>query len=223
MTDFCHVWLCEANYRDAEKLEGIPARPHVMAYQAPYSSLTVGGPVILPARATAIACTCELAVEIDCEVYEADEASAVAAIRGYRVLAAFRDESPFEEVILPTARDRGVCDYYARWGDTFNCVSELISADQVANLYDAGMSIQVTGYDAVHTSAADYLHRAPAAIAALSGFLTLQPGDIISLGRAGEMLRIPRDRRLPAGARVVAEIAGIGRMETEIIDNRRKN
>ena len=31
MTRFHHLWLCEANYRDVEKLEGIPARPHVLA------------------------------------------------------------------------------------------------------------------------------------------------------------------------------------------------
>jgi len=217
MTDFRHVWLCEANYRDVEKLEGVPPRPHVMAYQAPYTSVTEGGPVRLPARATGMAVSCELAVEIDCEVHEADEKMAAGAIRGFRVLAGFRDASVIEEVILPTARDYGVCDYYARWGDTFNCVSELLQSD---NPYDAAMTVQIDGLDAVTTSTADYLHHAPAAIAALSQFLTLQPGDIISLGRAGEMLRIPADQRLPAGARVTADIAGVGNVEALIEDHR---
>lgn len=217
MTDFRHVWLCEANYRDVERLEGIPIRPHVMAYEAPYTSLTEGGPVQLPARASGIDVTCELAVEVDCEVHEADEATAAGAIRGYRVLAAFRDSSVIEEVVLPTARDHGVCDYYARWGDTFNCLSELLQAE---NPYDGEMTIQIDGFDTVATSATDYLHRAPAAISALSQFLTLQPGDIISLGRAGEMLHIPADGRLPAGTRVTAEIAGVGKVEALVEDDR---
>jgi len=217
-----HLWLCEANYRAVEELEGIPPRPHVLAYQAPATSLTEGGPVVLPAHGRTIACACELAAELDREVYQADEKAATEAIRGYRVLAGFRDSSLIEEVPLPTARDEGVCVYYARWVDTFNCVGPLGLPDQVGDLYDARMSVKIDGFEPVVTHTGDYLHQAPAAIVTLSRFATLQAGDIISLGRAGEMVTIPPDPRLADGTRVVAEIEGVGRVESLIKDLRQQ-
>jgi 2-keto-4-pentenoate hydratase/2-oxohepta-3-ene-1,7-dioic acid hydratase in catechol pathway len=221
MIDCWHLWLCEANYREVEALEGIPPRPHVLAYQAPASSLTEGGPVILPERARTISCSCELAVEIDGTVYQADKSEAARAIRGYRVLAGFRDSAIYEEVPQPTPRDAGVSVYYARWADTFNCVGHLVPSAQVGNAYDAEMRIEIDGFTPVLTHSADYLHHAPAAIAMLSRFTTLQPGDIISLGRAGGMVEIPADQHLDRGTRARAEIAGIGQIEAVVEDGRR--
>ena len=159
-------------------------------------------------------------MELGREVHDVDADAAGLAIRGYRVLAGLRDASPFDEIILPTARDRGVCDDYARWGDTFNCVSELIPADAASDPYTAEMTIQVNGFDPVRTRTASYLHRAPAAISTISQFATLQPGDIISLGRAGELLRIPAATHLPDGATVTARIEGLGAVEAIIEDRR---
>jgi 2-keto-4-pentenoate hydratase/2-oxohepta-3-ene-1,7-dioic acid hydratase in catechol pathway len=220
MEQVWHLWLCEANYRRVGELEGIPPRPHVLAYQAPASSLTEGGPVVLPTRARDISCSCELAAEIGQAVYGADASTAVQAIRGYRVLAGFRDSALFEEVPQPTARDEGVCIYYARWADTFNCVGPLVACAQVGDPYDARMVVEIDGFSPILTHSGDYLHRAPEAIAALSRFATLQPGDIISLGRAGGLVEIPADQHLDAGTRAVAEIAGVGRVEATIEDRR---
>ena len=221
MLNCWHLWLCEANYRRVEALEGIPPRPHVLAYQAPANSLTEGGPVVLPERARSISCSCELAVEIDQIAYQADDKEAAQAIRGYRVLAGFRDSALYEEVPQPTPRDKGVSVYYARWADTFNCVGPLIPCDQAADPYDAQMRVEIEGYAPVLTNSNDYLHQAPAAIAALSQFATLQPGDIISLGRAGSMVEVPSDQQLAGGTRVFAEIAGVGQVEAVIEDGRR--
>jgi 2-keto-4-pentenoate hydratase/2-oxohepta-3-ene-1,7-dioic acid hydratase in catechol pathway len=221
MTQHWHLWLCEANYRAVEEMEGIPPRPHVLAYQAPATSLTEGGPVVLPAHGRTISCACELAVELNSEVHQADETAAFGAIRGYRALAGFRDSALIEEVAQPTARDEGVCVYYARWADTFNCVSPLTPRAEVEDPYGARMKVTVGDYEPVITWSSDYLHRAPAVIATLSQFATLQPGDIISLGRAGEMVTIPADQPLAAGTRVVADIAGVGQAAAIIEDQRR--
>jgi 2-keto-4-pentenoate hydratase/2-oxohepta-3-ene-1,7-dioic acid hydratase in catechol pathway len=215
-----HLWLCEANYQAVEALEDIPPRPHVLAYQAPTTSLTEGGPVILPAHGRTISCACELAVELGQEVYRADESTAQAAIRGYRILIGFRDSALIEEVPLPTARDYGVCVYYARWADTFNCVSPLIDVAEVQNPYNARINLTLDGYEPVATHTGDYLHRAPAAIVALSRATTLQPGDIISLGRAGEMVAVPADQPLPEGTQVTAEIKGVGQLTAQVQDHR---
>jgi 2-keto-4-pentenoate hydratase/2-oxohepta-3-ene-1,7-dioic acid hydratase in catechol pathway len=215
-----HLWLCEANYRGVEELESIPARPHVLAYHAPVSSLTEGGPVVIPAHARRIACSCELAVELDSAIHLAGERPAARAIRGYRLLAGFRDSAPIEEAVLPMPRDHGVCVYYARWADTFNLVGPLVPVAQAADPYDAAMSVEIDGFAPVLTHTADYLHRAAAVVAALSQFATLQPGDIISLGRAGKLLEIPADQRLARGTRVLAGIAGLGRVEALVEDRR---
>jgi len=216
-----HLWLCEANYRGVEEIEGIPPRPHVLAYQAPATSLTEGSPVIFPSHAQLVSCSCELVVEIDQPIHQADEKKAVQVIRGYRVLAGFRDLSLIEEVPLPTARDHGACAYYARWVDTFNCVSPLAPRTQVLDPYDARMRVEINGFAPVLTDSSDYLHQAPAAIATLSQFATLQPGDIISLGRAGKMVEIPAGQHLGSWTGVLAEIAGVGRVEATIEDGRR--
>jgi 2-keto-4-pentenoate hydratase/2-oxohepta-3-ene-1,7-dioic acid hydratase in catechol pathway len=215
-----HLWLCEANYQAVATLEDIPPRPHVLAYQAPATSLTEGGPVILPAHGRTISCACELAVELGQKVYRADASTAQTAIRGYRVLIGFRDSALIEEVPLPTARDHGVCVYYARWADTFNCVSPLIEAAEVQNPYDARMDLALDGHAPVVTHTGDYLHQAPAAIVALSRATTLQPGDIISLGRAGEMVTVPADQHLPEGTKASAKIKDIGQLTTQIQDHR---
>jgi 2-keto-4-pentenoate hydratase/2-oxohepta-3-ene-1,7-dioic acid hydratase in catechol pathway len=222
MTQHWHLWLCEANYRAVEEMEGIPARPYVLAYQAPAQSLTEGGPVVLPPHGRTISCACELAVELDSEVHQADETAAFRAIRGYRALAGFRDSALIAEVPQPTARDEGVCVYYARWADTFNCVSPLIPRAEIEDPYTVRMQVTVDGYEPAIAWASDYLHRAPAVIAALSQFATLQPGDIISLGRAGEMVTLPADQRLAPGTRVVAEIADVGQVAAVIRDERRQ-
>ena len=215
-----HLWLCEANYRSVEALEGIPPRPHVLAYQAPFTSLTETGRVVLPAHGRTIACACELAVELGQDIYQADERAAAEVVAGFRVLAGFRDSSLMEEVPMPTARDEGVCLYYARWADTFNCVSPLVPSNEVEDPYHARMSIRVDGFEPVVTNAGDYLHQAPAVIVTLSQFATLQAGDIISLGRAGAMLTVPADHHLADESRVVAEIAGVGAVSSSIQDRR---
>jgi 2-keto-4-pentenoate hydratase/2-oxohepta-3-ene-1,7-dioic acid hydratase in catechol pathway len=216
-----HLWLCEANYRLVQELEGIPARPHVLAYQAPATSLIEGGPVVIPPHARTISCSCELAIELGQTLYQADESSAAGSIRGYRVLAGFRDSSLSEEVHMPTPRDEGVGVYYARWADTFNCVGPLVPPVQASRPYDARMRIEIDGFVPVLTESGDYLHHGPVVIAALSQFATLQPGDIISLGRAGLMVEIAPEQVLAEGTRVRAEIAGVGQVESTIVDQRR--
>ena len=146
-----NLWLCEANYRDVERLEGIPPRPHVLTYQAPATSLTEDGPVVLPPHGRTISCACELAVQIDHEVHLADETTAAEAIRGYRVLAGFRDSSLIEEVPLPSDRDEGTGDRCGRWSDGFNCVSALIPPGEVGDPYDARMSVTIDGFEPVIT------------------------------------------------------------------------
>jgi 2-keto-4-pentenoate hydratase/2-oxohepta-3-ene-1,7-dioic acid hydratase in catechol pathway len=82
------------------------------------------------------------------------------------------------------------------------------------------MEVQINGFEPVVTRTSDYLHQASAVIVTLSQFATLQPGDIISLGRAGEMAKVPAEHRLEDGTRVVAEITGVGRVESLIRDLR---
>ena len=101
--------------------------------------------MLLPAHGRTISCACELAVELNSEVHRADEKAAFGAIRGYRVLAGFRDSALIEEVPQPTVRDEGVCVYYARWADTFNCVSPLIQRAEVEDPYSARIEVTVDG------------------------------------------------------------------------------
>jgi 2-keto-4-pentenoate hydratase/2-oxohepta-3-ene-1,7-dioic acid hydratase in catechol pathway len=59
-----------------------------------------------------------------------------------------------------------------------------------------------------------YLVRAPALIAFISQYITLYPGDVVTLGRLDDLLTIPDDAVY--NARGYAEIDGIGRVTFEL-------
>ncbi len=69
----------------------------------------------------------------------------------------------------------------------------------------------VDGRLAQSSSTAEQLRSAARLIADVSDFMTLMPGDILLTGSA------PDGPRVAAGARIVVEIDGVGRLETEVV------
>ena len=61
----------------------------------------------------------------------------------------------------------------------------LVTADEIADVTALEMALRVNGELRQHSSAGEMIFTVPEAIAWISGFLTLEPGDLICMGTPG--------------------------------------
>ena len=134
------------------------------------------------------------------------------------VLAVLRDSSFEDGLVQPHLLDANMPEIYNRWPDGFN----IVSAQPIPIEGEAGrkMSFAVDGVGETHISTDAYLLDGARVVAELSRWITMLPGDVISLGRTGPLLTIPCDRALPDGTRVHASIDGLDQV-TAILDDQR--
>jgi 2,4-didehydro-3-deoxy-L-rhamnonate hydrolase len=73
-----------------------------------------------------------------------------------------------------------------KWCDTFAVVGPyLVTADEVSNVGSLEMALRVNGELRQHSSAGEMIFTVPEAVAWISSFLTLEPGDLICMGTPG--------------------------------------
>ena len=73
-----------------------------------------------------------------------------------------------------------------KWCDTFAVVGPyLVTVDDVPDVGSLEMALQVNGELQQHSSAGEMIFTVPEAIAWISKFLTLEPGDLICMGTPG--------------------------------------
>ena len=217
--DVRHFWPLIANYDTAQELQGIAPRPYPMTYNTPVSALAASGSAIrLPACARTITGTCELGLVIKSVTGQVTPEEAKEHILGYVVLAVLRDSSFEDGLVQPHLLDANMPEIYNRWPDGFN----IVSAQPIPIEGEAGrkMSFAVDGVGETHISTDAYLLDGARVVAELSRWITMLPGDVISLGRTGPLLTIPCDRALPDGTRVHASIEGLDQV-TAILDDQR--
>jgi 2-keto-4-pentenoate hydratase/2-oxohepta-3-ene-1,7-dioic acid hydratase in catechol pathway len=215
-------WAAEANYAAAPDLEGYPVRPYPVVFQIPVRALVgEGDPVVLHRHARTLTVSCELAFVLGDAAYCLSESEAAARVQEYRVMAAFRDLSTLDYIGPDApAREAYMWSRIARWADDSHCLGARVRPADAGFPAAGAMRLAVDGAGEVGGDTAAYLHRAAAVIAMLSRSITLQAGDVFSLGRAGEALTIPAELRLEQGARVSASIEGVGTLTTAIRDLR---
>jgi len=106
-----------------------------------------------------------------------------------------RGEDTFHyRAIHPTAADPRQVEYVDTWvsypgrykcADTFACMGPwLVTRDEIAEPHDLGVSCSHHGELVTDDNTRNLFYKTPAVIAFLSHYLTLLPGDIISLGTA---------------------------------------
>ena len=82
-----------------------------------------------------------------------------------------------------------------------------------------GMHLSVDGVGEVSGSSGDYILDFRKTVAFISREITLLPGDIITLGSAGNDLIIPSDTDLSNETKIMASIEGVGEFATSIIES----
>jgi 2-keto-4-pentenoate hydratase/2-oxohepta-3-ene-1,7-dioic acid hydratase in catechol pathway len=97
-----------------------------------------------------------------------------------------------------------------KWCDTFAVVGPyLVTVDDVPDVGSLEMALRVNGELQQHSSAGEMIFTVPEAIAWISEFLTLEPGDLICMGTPGGVGETTQTY-LQSGDVVEATIEGLG-------------
>ena len=161
--------------------------------------------IVMPAASSALDWEAELVIVIGGTVRRADEASARAAIAGYTIL---NDVS---------ARDwqKRTSEWFQ--GKNFDQTSplgpELVTADAIDPADGLRIECLIDGVPMQDGSTGDLIFDAVDLVRYVSGFLTLQPGDLIATGTpAGVGSGRSPQRYLADGEVVTTRIEGIGEL-----------
>lgn len=200
------------NYRDhaAETGASIPSEP-VMFMKA---TTAVCGPfddLVLPPGSEATDWEVELALVIGRRVREATEAEALAAVGGYTMMIDYSERS--------WQKERGGQWMKGKSYDRFAPLGPwLATPDEVPDPQALALELRVNDEVRQAGSTADMIFPVARLVAAVSEFMTLEPGDVISTGTpagVGAGMRPPRF--LSAGDVVTATVEGLGTQRQAVI------
>ncbi len=151
---------------------------------------------------------CELAVVIGRKARRVSKADALGYVAGYTVANDYAIRDYLENWYRPNLRvkNRDTCTPIGPW---------LVDATDVHEQLGGPMNLRLrTTVDGAVTqegSTADMIFDVPSLIEYFSAFMTLQPGDVILTGTPNGVVDCP------AGAEVVTEIDGIGRLVNFVV------
>ena len=156
-----------------------------------------------PADATFMHYECELAVVIGRTARRVKAADAMAHVAGYTVCNDYAIRDYLENWYRPNLRvkNRDGATVLGPW---------LVDAADVADPNALTLSTYVNGKRTQHGSTRDFVNDIPTLIEYLSGFMTLQSGDVILTGTPEGVVDVQ------PGDEVVCEIEGIGRLVNTI-------
>lgn len=215
-----HLWILFGNYADAHSKEALPKRPYPRFLGAPASALASSGHQInIPKRAGNISFSCELACVIKQLMARASEEEAENAILGYLPLAVLSDASFADDIIEPASpQERHLPTVYARWADGFNLVGQ---PQPIKDWRNRRCIIHLNGIGEISANTDDYLLSAAQVIAYMTRYITLFPGDVITLGSLGQRINLPSDYPQQEQLAGYAEIEGLGQAHFCLLDRRR--
>ncbi|MCC6616647.1 MAG: fumarylacetoacetate hydrolase family protein [Anaerolineae bacterium] len=211
-----HFWIVFKNTAAADA-EGLQVRPYPRFLNAPARALAASGSEVeIPARAANLSVSCELACVINRLTHGVTAEEAADSIAGYAAMIGLHDSS-FADVILEpaTPQERNLPQVYARWADGFNVIGALSPLDDpLAHAF----SLSVSDVGSAQGSTGDYRLDAAQVIAFISQFITLFPGDVVTLGSPGHQLSLAADGA--DGTTIRAEIEGLPAVEARLVQRR---
>lgn len=91
-------------------------------------------------------------------------------------------KDPLEKALIAFEREQVLPEIYGRWGDNFNIVAD--SFIEGTEAFEATIELQV-GTRTAEYQASSYFLKFPEVIAYVSSYITLYPGDVVTLGKLG--------------------------------------
>ena len=157
-----------------------------------------------PRDATFMHYECELAVVIGHSARRVKRADAMRHVAGYTVCNDYAIRDYLENWYRPNLRvkNRDGATVLGPW---------FVEAADVPDPHDLRLRTRVNGRITQQGHTGDMLHDIPALIEYLSGFMTLQPGDVILTGTPDGVVNVN------VGDEVVTEIDGVGRLVNTIV------
>ena len=117
----------------------------------------------------------------------------------------------------PRAGDEWFDWLVGKWCDSFAVVGPyVVTADEVEDVTALEMALKVNGELRQHSSAGEMIFTIPEAIAWISGFITLEPGDLICMGTPGGVGATTATYLKP-GDVVEAEIERLGKLVNPVV------
>ncbi len=147
---------------------------------------------------------CELAVVIGRTAKNVSRDNAMQHVAGYTVANDYAIRDYLENYYRPNLRvkNRDGCTVLGPW---------FVPASEVPDPHNLALRTLVNGVVTQHGNTADLISDIPALIEYLSGFMTLQPGDVILTGTPDGVVNVN------VGDEVVTEIDGIGRLVNTLV------
>ena len=187
-----HVWTVYGNYQDAEKLEGMRKANIPRFLNGPASQAsTRKNTITLAKRASSLDAGVELGFVISKLASHVPEKEARKYILGYVPVISVADHSFADRVVEPaTMQERHLPEVYARWGDGYQVLGELIPDEPDWN---SAIRVDAGEYGTACGNLNEYIHRPEKIIETITKHITLFPGDVILMGRLRERIQISAD------------------------------
>lgn len=184
----------------------------------PGTSVTgTGEAIVIPPVSDTVDYEIEIAAVIGRRGRDISEANALRHVTGYTV---FNDISARQLKGMEHRTTRPMDDFFdwlvGKWCDSFAVVGPfLVTPDEIGDPGKLEMSLWVNGELRQHSSAGEMIFTVPEAIAWISRFLTLEPGDMICMGTPGGV-GVTTQTFLKPGDTVVGRIEMLGTIENHV-------
>jgi 2-keto-4-pentenoate hydratase/2-oxohepta-3-ene-1,7-dioic acid hydratase in catechol pathway len=170
-------------------------------------------PIVIPPDSDTLDYEIEIAAVIGKRGRHIPVAQAEGYVAGYTV---FNDVSARSLKIAEGRTERDGDWFFdwllGKWCDGFAAVGPyLVTRDEAGAAGDLEMALRVNGELRQHSSAGEMIFSIPEAIAFISRFVTLEPGDLLAMGTPGGVGDTTQTY-LKAGDVVEAEIARLGKL-----------
>ena len=214
LADARSFWTIYRNWKRMPEDEGakqLPA-PTPRFLDNPNSALGATGSVVeLPPRCRDLTVSIELAFVVKKLCKKIKAAGADRYILGYIPMVALTDSSFDDILVEPTTKqEKGLPLVYGRWADGFNVVGGKVSPMSWSAVAGKRMTLTANG-KTVSGSVSEYVATAKDALAFIGTYITLLPGDVVTLGRVHSTIRIPKDE-IRNGMEIEGGIGGLGKV-----------
>ncbi len=211
-----HYWTVYANYKKFVDTQGDSYASYGPRFlNGPASSLASSTSIIeIPPRATSLKIGIELALVINKIASKISAEESDDFILGYTPMVSLCDESFRDAISYKAERSEtdvtGLPPIYGRWADGFNVVLDQpvkIGSDEVELL---DMYLTVENFGNIKGATSEYVAKAPQILEYITQYITLFPGDVITLGRTAERISIPADALRNKEIKGTGEVDRIG-------------
>jgi 2-keto-4-pentenoate hydratase/2-oxohepta-3-ene-1,7-dioic acid hydratase in catechol pathway len=176
-----------------------------------------GDPILIPPDSDTLDYEIEIAAVIGTGGRAIPVAQAETHVAGYVV---FNDVSA-RSLKIDEGRTEREGDWFfdwllGKWCDSFAVIGPyLVTRDEIGDPTDLEMSLTVNGELRQHSAAGEMIFSVPEAVAFLSRFVTLRPGDLICMGTPGGV-GATTETYLKPGDEVVTSIEQLGSMTNPV-------